>query len=143
MIQRIQTLFLIAAWGLILSLFFNPLATIFTEDKVITHTEIIPLLIFMIISLVLTTVIIFSYKNRLFQIRICNLNSLILIAHQLWIVYLFFSFKKYGEIIFSITALFPIAASILTFIAMRYIARDEVMVMASSRLRSAKSKKKR
>lgn len=46
---------------------------------------------------------------------------------------------KLGEdAIFTVPCLFPICAAILTFIAMRYIARDEAMVIASTRLRSGK-----
>lgn len=44
-------------------------------------------------------------------------------------------FNKESESAFSITAVFPIVAAILTFTAMRYIARDEAMVRSTSRLR--------
>jgi hypothetical protein len=37
--------------------------------------------------------------------------------------------------IFSLTAVFPIVASVLTFLALRYISRDEAMIRAASRLR--------
>jgi hypothetical protein len=37
--------------------------------------------------------------------------------------------------IFSVTVAFPLIAAILTFLALRYIARDEAMIKALNRLR--------
>ena len=88
----------------------------------------------------LSIVTLVSFKNRIRQIRLCNLNTLILIAYQIILaVYFFQRDTKLGEdALFTVPCIFPICAAILTFIAMRYIARDEAMVMAASRLRSGK-----
>lgn len=105
--------------------------------------------IFEIVCAVLSVVTLFSFKNRVRQIRLCNLNTLILIGYQIIIAVYFFQrnnpdkplgmlLSSSGESpIFTIPSLFPICAAILTFIAMRYIARDEAMVIASTRLAPA------
>ncbi|OFY38750.1 MAG: hypothetical protein A2X18_08735 [Bacteroidetes bacterium GWF2_40_14] len=79
---------------------------------------------------------IFLYKIRILQIRLSILNSIILLAYQAWLLYYFFS-RPEGTV-FSITAVFPVIAAILSFTAMRYIARDEAMVMSANRLRKTK-----
>lgn len=140
MFQRIQTLFLIAAAGLIFSLFLTPMIKIIGPDTVetIKYIEYRPYLIIIFVALVLSITTIVSYKKRMFQIRLCNLNSLILLGFQIWIAVKFF--MRDPSMVFSVTALFPIVAAVLTFFAMRYIARDQALVMASSRLRSPKKR---
>ena len=147
MIQRIQTLFLAAAAGLLISMIFTPMVR-FTGDPSTT----IPFValaaakgftlttIFQIVCTVLSVVTIFMYKNRIRQIRLCNLNSIILIGYQIILaVYFFQRASKLGDdALFTVPCIFPICAAILTFIAMRYIARDEALVMASTRLRSGR-----
>ena len=137
MIQRVQTLFLIIAAGLLASLLLTPMAYI-GEEVTVKYTEYYIMLTFVIATLALSAITIFLYKNRALQMRLCVLNSLLLVAFQTWIVVLFF--KNRPEMIFSITAVFPIIATILTILALRYIARDEAMVAAASRLRGKRKK---
>ena len=96
--------------------------------------------IFQIVCTVLSVTVIFLYKNRIRQIRLCNLNTIILIGYQIILaVYFFQRASKLGEdALFTVPCIFPICAAILTFIGMRYIARDEALVMASTRLRSGR-----
>lgn len=143
MIQRIQTLFLIAAAGLIAALLFMPMSHIMPVDNIgeeiiIRYTEKYEMMTFLIVTLVLSLVAIFLYKNRPFQMRVCILNMLILVAFQIWLMVLFFRYKS--DMIFSISIVFPIVAAILTYLAFRYIARDEAMVAAASRLRGPRKK---
>lgn len=148
MIQRIQTLFLTIAAGLLISMFFAPMVRYTGVDVSIPFVAVADFkgftltTIFQIVTTVVCVATIFMYKNRIRQIRLCNLNSLILLAYQVIIAVYFFQrndIEKFGEgAIFTLPSVFPICAAILTFIAMRYIARDEAMVMAASRLRSAK-----
>lgn len=137
MIQRIQTLFLLLAAGLIAALLFMPMSYI--EDVTIKYTEKYEMITFVIVTLVLAIIAIFLYKNRPFQMRVCILNTLILTAFQVWLIVLFFRYK--AEMVFSISVVFPIVSAILTILAFRYIARDEAMVAAASRLRGPKKKK--
>ena len=134
MIQRIQTLFLTIAAGLLISMFFTPMVR-FTGDTSTTIPFVAVAMakgftlttIFQIVCTVLSVTVIFLYKNRIRQIRLCNLNTIILIGYQIILAVYFF----------------PICAAILTFIGMRYIARDEALVMASTRLRSGRKGSRR
>ena len=141
MFFRIQSLFLTIAAGLLVSMFFAPMIRFVGEDTVIRFVEVAAFkgftltTIFQLVCAVLSIVTLVSFKNRIRQIRLCNLNTLILIAYQIILaVYFFQRDTKLGEdAIFTVPCLFPICAAILTFIAMRYIARDEAMVIASTR----------
>ena len=146
MFFRIQSLFLTIAAGLLISMFFAPMIRFVGEDTVIRFVEVAAFkgftltTIFQLVCAVLSIVTLVSFKNRIRQIRLCNLNTLILIAYQIILAAYFFQRDtKLGEdALFTVPCLFPICAAILTFIAMRYIARDEAMVIASTRLRSGK-----
>ena len=156
MFFRIQTLFLAVAAGLLISMFFTPMirfvgdATTRPFVAVAAFKGFTLTTIFQIVCAVLSVVTLVSFKNRIRQIRLCNLNTLILIGYQILIAIYFFQRNNpdkplgllqqtLGESpIFTIPCIFPICAAILTFIAMRYVARDEALVMASTRLRSGK-----
>ncbi len=157
MFFRIQSLFLTIAAGLLISMFFVPMIR-FAGDSATT----IPFIavadmkgftlttIFQIVCTVLSIVTTVSFRNRIRQIRLCNLNTLILIGYQIIIAIYFLQRNNpdkplgllqqtLGESpIFTVPCIFPVCAAILTFIAMRYIARDEALVMASTRLRSGR-----
>ncbi len=156
MFFRIQTLFLAVAAGLLISMFFTPMIRFVGDATTIPFVAIAAFkgftltTIFQIVCAVLSVVTLVSFKNRIRQIRLCNLNTLILIGYQILIAIYFFQRNNpdkplgllqqtLGESpIFTIPCIFPICAAILTFIAMRYVARDEALVMASTRLRSGK-----
>src|SRR6185369_1326341 len=85
MIQRIQTLFLLVALMLSIALFFVPLYSneILNADNG-THdcqytgiTSNTVYLVFNCLTALLTLVIILLYKNRIAQVRLCNLNLFI------------------------------------------------------------------
>jgi uncharacterized membrane protein (UPF0182 family) len=92
-----------------------------------------PLLVFNAITTAIALVSIFLYKKRVIQMRLTLLNAIILIGYQAWIVYLFIV-RPEGSA-FTTPAVFPIVAAILSWMAFRYIARDEAMVRAADRLR--------
>lgn len=131
MIQRIQTLFLLAATALLSSLFFLTIAK--SQVESVKLIQITPLLIFNVITTIVAFITIFLYRNRVLQIRLTILNSIILLGYQGWIVYLFFV-RPEGSA-FTTPAVFPVVAAILSWLAFRYIARDEAMVRAADRLR--------
>ncbi len=143
MIQRIQTLFLVIGAGLLIAMLCTPMATIAGVEGAdgrigyFTHTSIMSLII---LSLILQVVTIFGYKHRVRQMRYCILNSLVLLGLQIYLVVRYFSPERDPSILFTITTVFPVCVIILDLIAARYIARDEAMVVASTRLRSRKRK---
>ena len=113
MLQRIQSLFLFVAAGLLLSMFFTPMITLM-DGETIRYIERYDMLVFLIVTFVLSVTTFFSYKNRMFQIRLCVLNALILLGWQIFILVLFL--KREPVMIYSLTAVFPVVAAVLTFL---------------------------
>ncbi len=132
MIQRIQTLFLLAAFGLLLSLFFIPMATS-GEGIIKTYLSDYIFLTFLIITALLSFITLFLYRKRILQIRLCTFNAIVLTAMQGVLVYYFFTWNSTWQ--FSVSAVFPIVALICVILARRNIVRDEAMVRAADRLR--------
>ncbi|MDP3436435.1 MAG: DUF4293 family protein [Bacteroidales bacterium] len=133
MIQRIQTLLLLAASALLFTMFFSVMAT--SAQESVKYFEIKPVLLMNIVTFAMAFISIFLYKHRVIQIRISIFNTVILLAFQGWILWMFFN-RPEGSA-FSVSALFPVVAAILSFIAMRYIARDEAIVRSTSRIRNS------
>lgn len=131
MIQRIQSAFLLAATSLLATLFFSAMAENLQES--VKFIEIVPLLIFDIITTVVAFTTIFLYRHRMLQIRLSIFNTIILLAFQGWIIYLFAIRPE--NTIFTINSVFPIIAAILTWLAIRYIGRDEALIKSVNRLR--------
>lgn len=138
MFFRIQSLFLFLASALIGSLFFLPMVIFIGSDTTINYVEYYPSLILIIVSLVLSITILFSYKKRMFQVRVCTLDMIILLGLQIWLLVKYFTRDE--SMHFSFSIVFPIVAAILVYIAMKYIARDQAMVMSASRLRPSKKR---
>ena len=72
--------------------------------------------------------------------RVATLSALILLAFQIWLVTDIV--RGWNEMVFSVTALFPLVATVLDILAARAIMLDEAMVQSASRLRSHKRKRR-
>lgn len=154
MIQRIQTLFLIAAIvflsftlffpyaelvrnsdQMLYSLEFNGLIASETQGELVFN--VLPVSILIIVTLALTIVTIFLYKKRMLQIRLCIFNAIL----QIGIPGLIFYYVRIaettlpGESSYNVVFVFPVASAILTFLALRAIARDEALIRSLDRLR--------
>ncbi len=132
--QRVQTLYLLLATGLVASLFFC------TKAGDIPYTEYWPYLVLLLITGFLQVMALTTWKHRVFQMRTASLSAIILIALQGWLVYDFIS--THNTPVFHVTAVFPIVAAILDFLAARSILADEMLVRSADRLRAAKRKKR-
>ena len=132
--QRIQTLYLLLATGLVVSLFFC------TKAGDIPFTEYWPYLVLLIVTGFLQVMALTTYKHRVFQMRTAVLSAIILVGLQGWLVYDFIS--THNDPVFHVTAVFPIVAVILDFLAARSILADEILVRSADRLRAAKRGKK-
>jgi len=131
--QRIQTLYLFLATGLVVSLFFC------TKAGDVPYTDYWPYLVLLIVTGFLQVMALTTYKHRVFQMRTAVLSAIILVGLQGWLVYDFIS--THNDPVFHISAVFPIVAVILDFLAARSILADELLVRSADRLRSAKRKK--
>lgn len=142
--QRLQTLYLCLATGLVVALFFSVKAFTLGPGGVhaveLTYVKYTPYLILLILITILQLLAVFAFNARVFQMRTAVLAVILMIALQAWIGVDYFTADK--EWIFKFTAVFPLVAAILNFIAARYILRDQLLVESVSHLRSRKKNHK-
>lgn len=142
--QRLQTLYLCLATGLVVALFFSVKAFTLGPGGVhaveLTYVKYTPYLILLILITILQLLAVFTFNARVFQMRTAVLAAILMIALQAWIGVDYFTADK--EWIFKFTAVFPLVAAILNFIAARYILRDQLLVESVSHLRSWKKNHK-
>ena len=142
--QRLQTLYLCIATGLIVALFFSVKAFTLGPGGVhsveLTYIKYTPYLILLILITILQLLAVFTFNARVFQMRTAVLSAILMIALQAWIGVDYCTADK--EWIFKFTAVFPLVAAILNFIAARLILRDQLLVESVSHLRSRKKNHK-
>lgn len=142
--QRLQTLYLCIATGLIVALFFSVKAFTLGPGGVhsveLTYIKYTPYLILLILIAILQLLAVFTFNARVFQMRTAVLSAILMIALQAWIGVDYFTADK--EWIFKFTAVFPLVAAILNFISARLILRDQLLVESVSHLRSRKKNHK-
>jgi len=141
--QRIQTLYLAVATALLISMFFCKFATVIGPDGVeisIKYVEKVPYLVLLAVALAGNMFSLFAFKIRIPQMRVATVAALILLAFQIWIIV--DVVRGWNEMVFSVTALFPLVAMVLDILAARNIMLDEAMVQSASRLRASKRRRK-
>ena len=121
--QRIQTLYLAVALGLLVAMFW--------------HVSYLWWLILLGTACFMQVVAVLAYKFRLFQMRTAIIAALMLLGLQVWMAVVFLTGDKGA---FNITAVFPVVAAILDALAARSIFSDELIVRSSTRLRSSTKK---
>jgi len=157
MIQRIQSLFLVAATAAAILMFFFPIANFYSETlgnyrllatglkcmdpdpKVhATFWFAIPMLAFVTGSAVLSLATLFLYKNRPLQIRLLAFNILITIVLIVTILMFYMnSVEKLTGIspVYEFGAFCPLISLLFLILANRYIRKDETLVRSADRLR--------
>jgi hypothetical protein len=150
MIQRVQTVYMLLAaflTGLILNL---KLADIFTGDQLYTffssgifrETQSVqnglPLQIFILLILVIHFFAVFSYKNRIRQMRIMVFTIVLLFGLIGMILYFAYGSFENMNVSFKIPVIFPLVSVILDILAIRAIGRDEALIRSVDRIRSSK-----
>ena len=90
------------------------------------------------IALAAQLLAIVALKSRTLQMRLSNLAALLLLGLQVWMAVSYFTADPRSALY--MTAIFPIVAAILDFLAARAILKDELLVRSASRLRSSKRK---
>lgn len=153
MIQRIQTVFLIIAAILLAFVAFMPFASIVGSGNDTIYElglkglinsangqlvfNALPMAILIILCLALCVITIVLFKKRMIQIRLCVVNIVLLVGLEgLMFYYVRAAQSAVGEAIsYSIVFIFPLAAAILIYLALRAIGRDEALVRSLDRLR--------
>lgn len=152
MIQRIQSLYLLITAVLMAVLCFVPFASFLYEGELFRQTawgisstgdaaemvvKTTPMGILAVLSALLPVVIIFLYKKRELQMRLCVVEIILLIG---LIVYVVMFLVRSGsdisdKIAFSVVDLFPLLGIILSFMALKRIMKDELLVKSLDRIR--------
>jgi hypothetical protein len=155
MIQRIQTVYLLLATILMSLTLFLPLATVingtseivvkaFTVSGLSDVTGTLPLYLGTLLSITTTLLmtIIFLFKKRMLQIRLCVSAIVLLVGSAAFIG--LYCYRLYdilsttgAEQIFTLgfASLMPIVAIIPVALAIRGIAKDEALVRSLDRIR--------
>ena len=152
MIQRIQSVFLFISLCFMLPMFFVPVAEFvyetgeiltfdftgfsFKEAEVTTRINTQwSILLFGILICALNFIIIFLYKSRVLQIRLCIYNILLIAGLIGIIFFIVYNVQNVQAVWFRLPIVFPVISIILHYLAFRGIRKDELMVLSLSRLR--------
>ncbi len=157
MIQRIQSIFLLAATILSTITIFHPVSSMILTGKIeaefFTYGLItvedssqmlfntFPIVILAIVTALLNFIAIVLYKRRELQMRICVYNILLTIGLIISIFCYYFVMKKNVPVLthsFSYSVVFPFVNIILIFQAFRGIRRDDLLLKSYNRLRDVK-----
>lgn len=140
--QRIQTLYLGIATALMFSMFFCIFATIIGPDGAeitIAYREKLPYLVLMVMLITAHIAATASFKTFFLQARVSVIAGLLALGFQIWIG--IDILHNINEMSFSFTALFPLAASALDFMAAKRSMVDEMTVQAVRSTRKSRRKK--
>ena len=152
MIQRIQSLYLLAVAALMIAAVFTPLAYFvagveefklyaFALKKADSAQSTLYMGIIVAIAAVLPLVALFSFKNRMLQIRLCAVELVLLVGAEIFMaIYYYLSNRMFAQFEFHtqgfhIAIIFPLVAIILDYLALRAIFRDEMLVRSLDRIR--------
>jgi hypothetical protein len=105
-------------------------------DSVVIY-PMTPLLIMFIIINLITVISIFLFKKRMIQIRLSVFNAIMQLGSFGMLFFYLADISKKSGLDYStgILVILPVVAAILSFLAMRSIAKDEALVRSVSRLR--------
>ena len=140
--QRIQTLYLGVATALMFSMFFCIFATIIGPDGAevtIAYREKLPYLTLMVMLITAHIAATASYKTFFLQARVSIIAGLLALGFQIWIG--IDILRNLNDMTFSITALFPLAAGVLDFMAAKRSMVDEMTVQAVKTTRRIRKNK--
>ncbi len=154
MIQRIQTLHLLAVAAIMSLTLFMPLAWFAGPEQMYTlHAfslvdgagvaEPAPLYLGILLALAtaLPLVNIFLFRNRMLQVRLCVVEAILLVGAMILNGLYYY---RFGEVLAGMgcvsegvkgPALLPLFALVFTWLAGRAIMKDEIMVRAIDRIR--------
>ncbi len=156
MIQRVQSIYLFLVVVLMSFMLIWPYAEIALQDgqvvmfysyavkKYITeeNSEIlirsIPVLIMVLLTGLISFMNIFQFNRRIIQMRVCVLNSLLMIGLLLLMLYYYLVIKKSLPVethALKLPFIIPVVSIILTLLAYRGIHQDELLVRSYDRLR--------
>jgi Domain of unknown function (DUF4293) len=152
MIQRIQSIYLLIATILLVSVFAYPFAELLSSDGQLfifsfnglsidneegMYLLTIPPIILLVLTTLISLVSIFLFKKRVIQMRMNSLNIFLMLGYLGLNYYYIHNFSKQldGVVSYEITAIFPFVAAVLTYLAIRAIGKDEALIRSMDRIR--------
>ena len=140
--QRIQTLYLGISTALVFSMFFCIFATIIGPDGAeitISYREKLSYLVLLIMLRTAHVAATASYRTFFLQARVSMIAGLLAFGFQIWIG--IDMIRNLNDMSFSFTALFPLAAGVLDFMAAKRSLVDEMTVAAVKTARKARKRR--
>lgn len=152
MIQRIQSLYLLAVAALMAAAALMPLAyfvggadeyqlyAFALKGPGASHSTVY-MGIVVALAAIVPFVTIFLYRNRMLQIRLCAVELVLLVGSAVFMaIYYYLSNRLFAQMEFHtqgfrIAVLFPVVGIILDYFAIRAIFRDELLVKSLDRIR--------
>ena len=153
MIQRIQTLYLLIATALMAVTIFTPMAQFFdgTQEYTLTAFALkdaagmtaqptIYMGILLALAGVLPFIVIFLFKNRQLQIRLCAAEIVLLVGSLVVMgIYYYLSARLFNSVNglgnLKLGVIMPLLSIVFVALATRAIFRDEVLVRSLDRIR--------
>ena len=154
MIQRIQTLYLFIADLLVAILFFVPFAEISGKEGSLYRFDVLgvicegatggaimqlswPVLLLACLILILLNLTIFQFKKRVRQMKLSYFTIFLLIGLTALIYFYVWKSSSLmgGSYSLTIFFIFPLIASVFVYLAIRGIAKDELLVKSIDRIR--------
>lgn len=151
MIQRIQSLYLIISLALYTVLFLSPLFYLQTEAVTLAiysfkispvqnnvNINVLPLSIILGVTSLIILISIFLFKKRKFQVRLLRVNLLIVLISLIIIgiyLYRFSLLSADTHIRFTLSISIPFVVSILQYLAIGAIRKDQALIESLNRLR--------
>ncbi len=142
--QRIQTLYLGISTALIFSMFFCTFATIIGPggaEATIAYREKLPYLVLMVMLITAHIAATASFKAFFLQARVAMIAGLLAFGFQIWLgIDMLMNLKTMS---FSLTALFPLTAGVLDFMAAKRSLVDEMTIQAVKSTRKTRRNRNR
>ena len=152
MIQRIQSIFLLASFCFLVPMFFAPVAELLyptgeilvfnmtgfyqtDAGATVMISNQYSIAAFGMLICALNLIAIFMYRRRVLQLRLCIYNMLMLAGLTGVIFFVTGNVQNVHSVSFRLPIVFPVVAIILHYLAFRGIRKDELMVQALSRIR--------
>lgn len=156
MIQRVQSLYLLSTFVLMLLMLVFPIGRFLVGDEeflltafrfgqdqgdAIYYASTVYMGILIVMAMVISFFNVFFYRRRVLQIRMCFMNIVLLFGVQVFVVYYLYhatasvnsmagGMAKYG-----IVGIFPLVGMVFTWLANRGIMKDEALVRSLDRIR--------
>ncbi len=152
MIQRVQTIYLLAATSLMFTFLFGTLATFSSADQIYTMSVFniktvdgatILGMPYLVVITALTTLLplvnIFLFKKRMLQIRLCVVEIILALGTLIIAgVYYYLANRIFGvdaDSSLRIISALPLVAIFFDYLALKAIFKDELLIKSLDRIR--------